>query len=209
VDVILQEMKKANDIPNSITGKMITRALFRKKISEEVQPLGLMFWKEFIAHQKDEKYLPAPKTIRHLDNHREDHLNRNDEILPKTFLLDSCYIHTIKYHDEVTPYIKVELITTLDFRTVSLNVYMPFDTFITLLQKATNTSVSSAIRSMLYENINHHTEEYDKILVREWYKTYLYCKGIDLTLVKCSLSDNGIPISHHCYYQTVDFDDWG
>ena len=207
-DIILEEMLKGNIIPADIVIKMNTNWLFKGKLDDEVQSIGLKFWDEFVQYKKNEKKIPAKKAIRYIDIVRNGYYG----IFPETFSLVECYIYSITYFEEPNPYVLVELITTLDFSMIPLHVYIPFDEAISMINKATNHSLSSLTRSNLFENFNQNLHFTNKIEIRKFNHTYLYCKGIDLTVTKCIVEENSNVVyplfayaDDHNYYQVNNF----
>ena len=65
-------------------------------------------------------------------------------------------------------------------------------------------SVASVVRSMLFEKLKGNPFVTDVMTIRESYKTYLSCEGLDWTVTKMELEDdNGATIEHHNYYELM------
>jgi len=200
-DEILLEMKKANDFTAEITIKMNKNQLFYGCINEEIQTFGLKFWNEFVEHKKNEKKTPNRKTIRQFDDIRYCRFG----YFPQKLTFEDCYLGSIKYLDAQTPYVMAEIFASPELNQNSIHVYMPFEQMICMLKKANNVSVSSMVRCMLFINLRKNRECTNEIEIRNCYRTYLYCKGIDLRVTQCNFNVSPFEEIGNAYYAVNGF----
>jgi len=183
-ETILPEMIQGNVIPAEIVSAMYSNQRLQAVKDEEIQRLGLNFWSEFVEHKKNEKKIPGRKIIKQLDNIRYDCFG----FFPKTLSFDECYIASIKYLNAQTPYVMAEIFANPEQNQKSIYVYLPFEEIICFLKIANNPTVSSMVRSMLFENLKNNGQYTDEIEIRDCYRTYLYCKGIHLEVTQCNFN---------------------
>ncbi len=200
-DVILEEMKKGNTIPLELSDNMHTTMLLKGDLNKQAEQLGLKFWPDFVEYEKNVKQNPSKKTIKQIDRVRESF----DGIFPRTFSFDEGYICSIRYLNSENPYVIVELVTSLDLNMINIYVYMPFEVAIKMLKKTNNHTVASPLRSMLYDNFNQNPEITDDLQIREWNKTYLHFKGIELVVTNCNSDEKGSAANNSNYYALNNF----
>ena len=126
-------------------------------------------------------------------------------IFPTDFAFDEGFIHSIEYFDDENNTILVELVTSLDLSMLPILVYMPFDEVVRLLKKTTNHAIAANVRTMLFECLKRNSEYANRIEIRAWHRTYLHFRGFDLTVKKCLVEKNGIPVEEHNLYEMTMF----
>lgn len=198
---ILFEMKKGNTIAPEMAVKMNSGLLLKRKLDETAKEIGLQFWDEFVEQKKTEKQNPRKKAVQYIDIVHNGFYG----IFPTAFAFDAGFLHSIEYCDDENNTVLVELVTSVDLSMLPILVYMPFDEVVRLLKKTTNHAIAANVRTMLFEWLKGNGEYANRIQIRAWHRTYLYFSGFDLTVKKCRVEKNGIPVEEHNLYEMTIF----
>jgi hypothetical protein len=194
-DLIFEEMNKGNTIPGGVVIDMNSPLLLKGNLDQEVSNIGLKFWDDFKSAEKTAKEKISQKSLQLLDRSRQEW----PEVFPDIFYFTEGYVSRVRLIKSDEPKVYVEIATHFESKWLDINVYMPFDEVMTMLKKSSCKSNASMIRNMLFEGLGGNPFVGDEIPVREWYKTYLFCQGLDWTVVKMELEDEETEEAIDCH----------
>lgn len=200
---LLSEMKKGNALPATIFKKPGSNVLKRKGVDDLVQKMNLFYWDGFTAH------LRLIRQVARLALKKFDALPYfSVRCYPETMLLKRCYISDITYVRSNKGCVIVSVIVNLSRQWCYIQVFMSFDEVMAMLQKTIDHVTAALVRCMLFDLLGGDGSVDNRLQIRHWYDTYLFCDGCSIHLFRSSIGNNEEEnMKLHNVYETIRFFD--